>query len=117
MSGGLAFVLDEHDRFRSRVNPTMLDQLEELSDVDAIEVHELVAEHFERTGSPVAKRVLDEWDALRSSFVKVFPKDYKRVLSELAEQERAAAPPRADEFADEVTDVVGEPSQRVGEGE
>jgi glutamate synthase (NADPH/NADH) large chain/glutamate synthase (ferredoxin) len=87
MSGGLAFVLDEDGDFRRRVNPTMLDQLEALDEGDAIELRDLVAEHARRTGSPVAQRVLDEWDALLGSFVKVFPTDYKRVLAELAAQE------------------------------
>ena len=54
MSGGFAFVLDEDGAFRSRVNPTMLDQLEELTDEDAAEVRALVEEHVDRTGSTVA---------------------------------------------------------------
>jgi glutamate synthase domain-containing protein 3 len=84
MSGGLAFVYDADGAFRSRVNPTMLDQLEELGDDDAAEVRALVEEHLKRTGSPVAQGVLDDWDAARGRFVKVFPADYKRVLAELA---------------------------------
>ena len=64
MSGGLAFVLDEHDELRGKINPTMLDQIEPLDEGDVIEVRSLVAEHVERTGSPVGQRVLDEWDAL-----------------------------------------------------
>src|SRR3712207_811690 len=99
MSGGLAFVLDEDGTFRSRVNPTMLDQLEEMTESDAIEVHSLITEHMQRTASPVAERVLREWESLRSRFVKVFPADYKRVLAEL-ETEAAAA---------QVVSPVGEP--------
>jgi glutamate synthase (NADPH/NADH) large chain/glutamate synthase (ferredoxin) len=91
MSGGLAFVLDEDGDFRRRVNPTMLDQLEALDEADAIELRDLVDEHARRTGSPVAQRVLDDWDALLGCFVKVFPTDYKRVLAELAAQEEAAS--------------------------
>jgi hypothetical protein len=90
MSGGLAFVLDEHGEFRRRVNPTMLDQLEPLDEGDAIEVRDLVDEHVRRTGSPVGRRVLEEWDALLPKFVKVFPTDYKRVLAELAAAEAEA---------------------------
>ncbi len=121
MSGGLAFVLDEDGTFRSRVNPTMLDQLEGLSETDAMEVHALIAEHVERTGSPVGQRVLDEWETLRSSFVKVFPADYKRVLAELAAEEAAATNggvtyTATDEEPDTV-DVIGAPHQRLGEGE
>ncbi|HEX2102446.1 MAG TPA: glutamate synthase large subunit [Solirubrobacteraceae bacterium] len=95
MSGGLAFVLDEEGAFRRRVNPVLLDQLEPLDEADAIEVRDLVAEHVRRTGSPVGRRVLDEWDALAPKFVKVFPADYKRVLAELARQEAEAAEGKA----------------------
>jgi glutamate synthase (NADPH/NADH) large chain/glutamate synthase (ferredoxin) len=91
MSGGLAFVLDEDGTFASRVNPAMRDQLEPLDEGDAIEVRSLVAEHAERTGSLVAQRVLDEWDELLPSFVKIYPTDYKRVLAELAAAEAASS--------------------------
>jgi glutamate synthase (NADPH/NADH) large chain/glutamate synthase (ferredoxin) len=86
MSGGLAFVLDEDGAFRSRVNPAMLDQLEELTDADADEVRALIEEHARRTQSPVAARVLEAFDDLRECFVKVFPADYKRVLAEADEE-------------------------------
>jgi glutamate synthase domain-containing protein 2/glutamate synthase domain-containing protein 1/glutamate synthase domain-containing protein 3 len=87
MSGGLAFVLDEDGDFRSRVNPTMLDQLEELDEADAIELRDLVSEHVRRTASTVGQRVLDDFEALLPSFVKVFPADYKRVLEQWAREE------------------------------
>jgi len=117
MSGGIAYVLDEHDRFRGRINPAMLDQLEEMDEADAIECRTLVEEHVRRTGSPVGRRVLDEWEALRPKFVKVFPADYKRVLADLAAQEEAAAPPTVEEFEGETVDVVGVPQVRTTEGE
>jgi glutamate synthase domain-containing protein 2/glutamate synthase domain-containing protein 1/glutamate synthase domain-containing protein 3 len=91
MSGGIAYVLDEEDRFRGRVNPTMLTQLEDMDEVDAIECRSLIEEHLRRTASPVAGRVLDGWEEMRDKFVKVFPADYKRVLAELAAQEEVAA--------------------------
>ena len=51
MSGGLAFVLDEHGAFRGKVNAAMLDQLEELTDEDADEVARA------RRGAPAAHRL------------------------------------------------------------
>jgi glutamate synthase domain-containing protein 3 len=114
MSGGFAYVLDVDGQFRSRVNPTMLNQLEELSDEDSAEVRALVQEHFDRTGSAVAARLLEDWDAARGRFVKVFPTDFKRVLTERAASQ---APPRADEFAGVAVDAGGEPPVRTGEGE
>ncbi len=91
MSGGLAFVLDEDGAFRARCNPSMLDQLEAVGEVDAIELRDLIAEHVLRTGSPVGQRVLDEFEALLPKFVKVFPADYKRVLAQWAQEERERA--------------------------
>jgi glutamate synthase (NADPH/NADH) large chain/glutamate synthase (ferredoxin) len=125
MSGGLAFVLDEDGTFARRMNPEMANQMEPLDEGDAIEVRALVAEHVERTGSPVGERVLDEWDALRPSFVKIFPTDYKRVLAERAAQEAAASngaspngsAPRVDELEGETVDVVGAPHVREKDGE
>jgi glutamate synthase (NADPH/NADH) large chain/glutamate synthase (ferredoxin) len=89
MSGGIAYVFDEHGSFRSRVNSAMLDQLEELTDADAAEALALITEHRDRTGSPVAQRVIDDWDRHRARFVKIFPADYKRVLAEQAAEEPA----------------------------
>ncbi|MFM8562031.1 MAG: glutamate synthase large subunit [Solirubrobacterales bacterium] len=91
MSGGLAFVLDEDGTLDARINPEMADQLEPLDEADEIEVRELVSEHVARTGSTVGRRVLDEWESLRGSFVKCFPADYKRVLAELAAEEAGEA--------------------------
>jgi glutamate synthase (NADPH/NADH) large chain/glutamate synthase (ferredoxin) len=67
----------------------MLDQLEELTDADAAEALALITEHRDRTGSPVAQRVIDDWDRHRARFVKIFPADYKRVLAEQAAEEPA----------------------------
>jgi glutamate synthase (NADPH/NADH) large chain/glutamate synthase (ferredoxin) len=120
MSGGLAFVLDEHGLLRSRINSAMADQIEQLDEADAIELRTLVQEHLERTDSPVARRVLDDWEEILPRFVKVFPTDYKRVLTELAAQESAATngrPPLADEFEGEAVDVVGSPHVRQLDGE
>jgi hypothetical protein len=50
-----------------------------------------VQEHLDRTGSTVARRVLDEWDSLRGAWVKVMPMDYKRALRELAERQAEEA--------------------------
>jgi glutamate synthase (NADPH/NADH) large chain/glutamate synthase (ferredoxin) len=110
MSGGIAYVLDEDGAFRSRVNPTMLNQLEELGDADAAECRALIEEHLHWTASPVAQRVLDDWDAARGRFVKVFPADYKRVLAELAAAEGGTAP-----LAAVAVEAMGEPHV-IGEG-
>jgi len=117
MSGGVAYVLDEHGALRDKLNPAMLDQLEEMDDVDAQECFELVSEHARRTDSTKAAAVLADWERARSQFVKVFPADYKRVLAEFAAEEDSEDAATADEFEGEAVDVVGAPHARVGDGE
>jgi glutamate synthase domain-containing protein 2/glutamate synthase domain-containing protein 1/glutamate synthase domain-containing protein 3 len=92
MSGGVAYVLDEDGSFPKRCNMGMVG-FDALAGADAIELRAMVEEHHRRTDSPVAARVLAEWDELlaRGAFVKVMPHDYKRVLRELAEEEARAA--------------------------
>ena len=80
MSGGIAYVLDEPGQFATRCNMGLVD-LEALDDDDAELVRRLVTRHVEYTGSANAQRVLDQWSRLGQKFVKVMPRDYKRVLT------------------------------------
>jgi len=86
MSGGVAYVLDEEGTFGEHCNRQIVD-LEQPDAEDLAEVRALVAEHAERTESALAARVLSGWDELADAWVKVMPRDYKRALAELAEQE------------------------------
>jgi glutamate synthase domain-containing protein 3 len=80
MSGGLAFVLDEDGRFPVLCNQGMVDleRLELDEDIDAVQ--SLLRKHIEATGSERAQWVLENWDRLQSKFVKVYPRDYRRVV-------------------------------------
>jgi glutamate synthase (NADPH/NADH) large chain/glutamate synthase (ferredoxin) len=91
MSGGVAYVLDEHGEFPRRCNMGMVG-FEELAETDAIELRAMIEEHLARTDSPVAAGVLERWERLMQAgaFVKVMPHDYKRVLRERAEEEALA---------------------------
>jgi glutamate synthase domain-containing protein 3 len=82
MSGGVAYVLDEDGTFASRCNMGLVG-FDEISEADALELHGLVEEHHLRTQSPVAARLLSDWDTSLERFVKVMPHDYKRALAEL----------------------------------
>ncbi|MFQ5341263.1 MAG: glutamate synthase large subunit [Anaerolineae bacterium] len=80
MSGGLAYVLDEAGDFHIRCNQSMV-YLERLEDEEEIEeVESMILRHARYTDSDVAWRVLALWDELAPKFVKVFHKDYKRML-------------------------------------
>ncbi len=80
MSGGTAYVLDRAHTFKQRCNPEMV-ELESLVDESEIWlVYGLIESHLKWTRSPLAQRVLDNWEHLVASFVKVLPTDYRRVL-------------------------------------
>jgi glutamate synthase domain-containing protein 3 len=89
MSGGVAYVYDVDRRFDRRCNTELVD-LDPLTDEDDDEVRALIKEHVQRTGSLVARNILASWERARERFVKVMPRDYKRVLAERAEAEAAA---------------------------
>jgi len=80
MSGGIAYVLDEAGDFPGRCNQEMV-YLEELEDKSEIEeVKGMIRQHAEYTNSELAWRMLGDWDRKIPKFVKVIPKDYKRML-------------------------------------
>jgi len=85
MSGGLAYVYDVNGNFASLCNKEMVD-LDPLGEEDIAELRDLVQRHYVYTGSTVAKFVLDDFENQIKNFVKVFPKDYKKVLSEKKER-------------------------------
>jgi glutamate synthase domain-containing protein 3 len=82
-------VLDEDGTFNERCNMGLVG-FDPIEESDAIELHGLIEEHAERTGSPVAERILTNWAEYLPQFVKVMPHDYKRALRELAEAEQEA---------------------------
>jgi glutamate synthase (NADPH/NADH) large chain len=84
MSGGTAYLLDPDER---RVNVQMAD-LEEVDARDGEVLRGLVERHHELTGSPVAARLLTDWDAALPRFRKVMPHDYKRVREAARRAER-----------------------------
>jgi glutamate synthase domain-containing protein 2/glutamate synthase domain-containing protein 1/glutamate synthase domain-containing protein 3 len=89
MSGGIAYVYDKERRFKERCNLDLVD-LEELEEQDEEQVRALVAEHVARTGSMVGRNVMASWERTRERFVKVMPRDYRRVLQERAAAQAAA---------------------------
>ena len=82
MSGGIAYVLDEHQHFRAKCNPDMVD-LEKVTEAeDKHALHKMVEAHARHTGSPVARRLLAAWEASLHHFVKVHPREFKRAMAD-----------------------------------
>jgi glutamate synthase (ferredoxin) len=82
MSGGIAYVLDEAGDFAGKCNPEMVDLDPVETDADIAELLDLVERHQVATGSEVAARIMADWPEVLARFVKVMPRDYKRVLAE-----------------------------------
>jgi glutamate synthase (ferredoxin) len=81
MSGGIGYVLDEAGDFPKRVNPQMVgvEKVEDPKEIAALRA--MIRKHLDYTGSEKAKAVLADWDKSVAKFVKVMPKDYKRMLA------------------------------------
>jgi len=80
MSGGVAYVWNQDGKFETRCNTGMVD-IEALSKYDAQRLKMLLSRHLEYTGSTVAADLLADWDRAQASFVRVMPREYKKVLA------------------------------------
>ena len=88
MSGGIAYVYDPDNTFESLSNTDTfeieaVEVLEEISELKG-----LIENHLKYTDSTVAKNILDNWGQELSSFRKVMPSDYKKVLQEMNFKEK-----------------------------
>ena len=80
MSGGIAYVWNPDGDFDFYCNMDMVELSLLESEEDRAEVKGLIQAHMERTGSPLASRILSEWDSHAAEFIKVLPVDYKKLL-------------------------------------
>ncbi|MDD5945532.1 MAG: glutamate synthase-related protein, partial [Clostridia bacterium] len=87
MSGGIAYVLDEHHDLYLRVNKELVN-IETVSEKhDFLEIKKLLSEHVEATGSPLGKRILENFDDYSDKFKKIMPIDYNRMLQSISQME------------------------------
>ncbi len=107
MSGGIAYVFDEEGEFVKYCNSAMVDLEPVLSEpeqqgkvsrdiwhlglADEVILKRLIDNHARYTGSRRAHDMLEQWSSCRLRFIKVFPKEYRRALSEIAGAGRQAA--------------------------
>ena len=82
MSGGMAYVWNREGNFDFFCNMEMV-ELSLLEDTHARkELYELIQKHYRYTGSPLARRMLDDWDRYAEEFIQIVPIEYKKVLHE-----------------------------------
>ena len=82
MSGGIAYIYDKDKDFDKNCNKETF-EIESLLEEDLKDLKELITNHFNYTGSVVAKKIIESWDIEVERFIKVMPTDYKRVLNEM----------------------------------
>ncbi len=86
MSGGIAYVYDPNKTFVKHCNTEDLNLLKVEEDNDIKQLKELIESHYNYTMSPIAQRILENWEANLANFVKVFPEEYKQALIRLEKE-------------------------------
>jgi glutamate synthase (ferredoxin) len=87
MSGGVAYVLDEDGSFAGHCNQETV-SLDRMEEWDIQELEKLIWKHVSHTNSDRARHILTYWNDFAPKFVKVMPKDYKRMLDAVREAEQ-----------------------------
>ena len=87
MSGGVAYVLDEGRDFYLRLNKALVSMELVTEQHDIAELRGLIQAHADATGSPKARRILEDFDAWLPKFKKILPHDYDRMLRTIAQYE------------------------------
>ena len=90
MSGGIAYIFDPSKEFPSKCNKASVDLLALESEDDITFMKSILEEFKAETGSEVADRILNNFDAMKECFVKVFPHEYQRALAELELEKQQA---------------------------
>ena len=89
MSGGVAYVLDEHHHLYKRLNKELVECGEVTEQRDIDELKALISEHVAATNSEKGKKVLDSFEEYLPLFKKVIPHDYKLITEAIEQNERS----------------------------
>ena len=91
MSGGIAYVFDDDDMFKHYCNSADLNIDPVISDSDIHQLKQLIENHYIATTSPLAKRILSDWEIYLPKFKKVLPEEYKQALLRLEQEQLETA--------------------------
>jgi glutamate synthase (ferredoxin) len=87
MSGGIAYVLDEHHTLYTKINKALVEMSEISEDADKNELRQILQDYEQATGSSKAKAILQDFDKYVGSFKKIIPTDYRHMLTLIAKYE------------------------------
>ena len=92
MSGGIAYVLDEHHDLYLRLNKEMVDMEEVTEQHDIAELKGMIDAHVRATGSELGRAIAGQFEAYLPKFKKIIPRDYRRMLAAIAHFEEKGIP-------------------------
>jgi len=88
MSGGVAYVLDEHHHLYKRLNKELVECSEVSAQEDISLLKSLISEHYAATGSEKAERILAHFEDWLPKFKKVIPHNYKIVTEAIRQHQQ-----------------------------
>ncbi len=80
MSGGIAYVLDEKRELYLKLNKEFVCMEEVTNKQDVTELKNLIEKHYSETTSPLAKRILDNFEQYLPNFKKIVPNRYMEMI-------------------------------------
>ena len=86
MSGGIAYVYDNDNNFEQKCSKEGLNLLRVEEDKDVAQLKELIENHYNASYSPLAQRILENWEFCLPKFIKVFPEEYRQALIRLEKE-------------------------------
>ncbi|WP_220628120.1 glutamate synthase large subunit [Confluentibacter sediminis] len=86
MSGGIAFIYDSKNTFKKNCNADGLNLDPVTEPADIVALKELIENHYNYTLSPLAQRILENWETELPKFIKVLPEEYRQALIRLEKE-------------------------------
>ena len=81
MSGGIAYVLDEHNHLYRNLNKDMVSIEKVENKYDIKELRSMIEEHVEATDSERGRRILEQFETYLPRFKKIIPYDYQKMIA------------------------------------
>jgi len=88
MSGGVAYIYDAKNTFEKQCNTEGLNLDEVVLPEDVTELKQLIEKHYNATLSPLAQRILENWEKELPKFIKVLPEEYRQALIRIEQEQQ-----------------------------
>lgn len=87
MSGGIAYVLDEHSDLYKKLNKSLVLTEAVTEKYDVIELKAMITEHVTCTNSKRGREILEHFKEYLPKFKKIIPHDYRTMLQTIVQME------------------------------